>query len=210
MSFSEIMSRKYGQVANVQYLKPDKNKNQAKLYTKDLVVSNYDLLNSNFDNVLKNCIYIPNYVCEKVDKNLFEQLLSELNENDVVKWSKHHKYENSTFSPTFNGIIEKLSKDFNVDVKCTRLNYYKNGNDYKPFHRDSHVKDENFTLGCSLGSSRILSFMHEESRKKFHFEQNNGDIFAFDDIVNRDFLHGVPKSRNSGERISIIMWGVKK
>jgi len=214
MSFSEIMSRKYGKTAKVEYIPPNKiplNKktNMAKLYANNLVTSNYDLVNSNFDNVLKNCIYMTNYICDKNDTGLFDQIMTELKENNIVKWSKHYKYENPTFSPTFNKIIEKLSKDFNVDVKCTRLNYYKDGNDYKPYHRDSHVENENFTLGCSLGSSRVLSFMHETSKKKFHFEQNNGDIFAFDDIVNKDFLHGVPRSNDSGERISIILWGVR-
>jgi hypothetical protein len=60
-------------------------------------------------------------------------------------------------------IVRSLADYFNVDVLQTRLNYYTH-NDYKLFHHDSHaytnVQKEDITIGCSLGSSRSLSFKH--------------------------------------------------
>lgn len=197
----------------------------------------------------KGCIYIPNFFSKSLDFDIFNKILTELNladqtennnskvngktntkkvnakdvntlDGEIVKWSQHHKYENPTFSNTFNQIIDKMSKHFDVDVYATRMNYYKDGLDWKPFHHDSHAyvngKDskktkEDFTMGASFGSSRELVFLHEESKNRFSFPQNNGDVFAFDTEVNTKFMHGVPKSKNmTGPRISIIAWGKRR
>jgi len=65
-------------------------------------------------------------------------------------------------------------------------------------------------MGSSFGNARVLEFLHEESRKKFKFDQHNGDVFAFDCEINKKFMHGVPKSyKRVGGRFSIIAWGKK-
>ena len=130
------------------------------------------------------------------------------------------KYENPTFSDTFNNIVDKLAKEFKIEVSQTRLNYYRNQNDWKPFHHDSHAygdKKENYTLGVSFGSSRVMEFIQDDiddkenkNREKFSFPQNNGDIFGFNREVNQKFMHGIPKTNTeAGERFSIILWGIK-
>ena len=163
-----------------------------------------------------NCIYLPNHFCKTDDLTIFNQLQKEIEENkdyDFVDWSKHKKHENPEFSPTFNDVIEKLKTHFNVEVFATRLNYYRDGNDSKPFHRDRHNynsagQKEDFTMGVSFGASRTLEFLHEQSDNKFSFPQNNGDIFAFNSSINEKFLHGVPKvHKPTGPRFSIIAWG---
>jgi hypothetical protein len=53
-----------------------------------------------------------------------------------------------------------------------------------------------------------LEFKHDETELKFSFPQNNGDVFAFNNDVNKKFQHGVPKDIQCREnRISIIVWG---
>ena len=50
--------------------------------------------------------------------------------------------------------------------------------------------------------------MHPKSSELFGIPQRNGDVFAFTDIVNSKFQHGIPKAtQNVGERFSIIAWG---
>ncbi len=106
-----------------------------------------------------------------------------------------------------------MAARFGVKVIQTRLNYYKDGSDWKPFHHDSHAygdKEENFTMGASFGASRELVFVHDATKNKFSFPQNNGDVFAFNREVNQKFMHGVPKTNHEiGERFSIIAWGKK-
>jgi hypothetical protein len=165
-------------------------------------------------------VYLPNFVCGVDDFSLFDAVMREVNGatgSNVISWSKHHKLEEPTFSATFNALIARVAKHFKMEVMATRLNYYKNYDDHKPYHHDSHAYSnnikENFTFGISLGASRKLSFMHVATGNKFDFPQCNGDVFAFDDVINRDFMHGVPKEKGSGggldrcERLSIVAWG---
>jgi hypothetical protein len=166
------------------------------------------------------CVYIPNYYCSKNDLTIFNHLKDEIKTQDPINWSKHMKYENPTFSETFNEIVDKLGKDFKITVSQTRLNYYRDHNDWKPFHHDSHAygtKEENYTLGVSFGGMRVMEFIQDDiddideinkTKDKFSFPQHNGDIFGFTKEVNKKFMHGIPKGENGcGERFSIIIWG---
>lgn len=99
----------------------------------------------------------------------------------MIDWSRHLKHENPDFSPTFNGIVNRLGDYFDVgararaalcscccagvdceerprthtslltaapnygcatDVYATRLNFYRDGTDWKPWHHDSHAYGE--------------------------------------------------------------------
>eukprot|EP00959_Pyramimonas_sp_CCMP1952_P245700 5134961-Pyramimonas_sp.AAC.1 len=166
------------------------------------------------------CIYLPSFVCPKDDFSLMQSLLTDLAQEGregMIDWSKHLKFENPDFSPTFQKLIQDLDSYFDVEIFATRLNFYRDGSDWKPFHHDSHAygnggKKEDFTLGASFGASRELEFLHPQSGQKFAFPQNNGDIFAFTSEVNKRFQHGVPKARktNVGPRFSVIAWGRRR
>lgn len=188
-------------------------------YAKVLLKSEFNRylgIDNDYKKILNNgCYYLQNFICEMDDFTYFNKIKNELKDNNIISWSKHQKYENPKFSKTFNEIINIICKYFNVVPVETRLNYYRNGMDWKPYHHDSHaynnVLKENFTIGVSLGSSRELSFLHDKTGDKFNFPQNNGDVFAFNKEVNRAFMHGVPKKKYQGyscinDRISIIAW----
>lgn len=183
-----------------------------------------------FNSVLKGgCVCLNNFVCDKKDTSIFEAIKTELRafsgddmksagRGGLIDWSKHEVYENpTTISVTFNTIVAFLADYFDVEVYATRLNYYRDGETWKPFHHDSHAYGgralrEDFTVGISLGQSRALEWLHEPSGRVFSFPQDNGDCFAFDSEVNQRFKHGVPKSRdpNCGDRFSIIAWGRRR
>jgi hypothetical protein len=198
----------------------DIHENMINRYVRNLVKSESDMLNPNLRHsinlMVKGAFYYPHCICDEKDSNLFDQIVTELkdaNELNIVSWSQHSKIENPRCSKTFNQLIEKIAKIFNVVICETRLNYYKDHTDWKPLHHDSHAYvdesklREDFTIGISLGATRELVFMHEQSGNKFKFPQKNGDVFAFDKHVNKDFLHGITKSSlQSGPRISLIAW----
>lgn len=177
-------------------------------------------LQADYEKILNGgCSYLPSFICEKTNMEIFNLLKSELDLSKVVNWSKHYKLEDPTMSKTFADVVKKMADHFGIDVLQTRLNFYRNGNDFKPLHHDKHayadgneIIREDFTMGASFGSSRNLDMVHESSNLKFTFPQNNGDVFAFDSEINKLFLHGIPKSHNSrcGDRISIIAWGKKR
>lgn len=127
------------------------------------------------------------------------------------------KHENPSFSVTFSLILEYLSRYFDVEVYASRLNYYRNGADWKPYHHDSHAycphkqDKEDFTIGVSFGEQRVLSFKHVRTGQIFDIPQRNGDCFAFNSIVNSKFQHGILKAtQSSKERFSIIAWGKRR
>jgi hypothetical protein len=102
-------------------------------------------------------------------------------------------------------LIALQAAHFDVDVYASRLNFYPDNTSWKPFHHDSHAyagpgKKEDFTMGASFGATRELVssdflpsansamqvFMHPKSGgQQFSFPQKNGDVFAFDSVVNQ-------------------------
>eukprot|EP00009_Paramoeba_aestuarina_P008459 CAMPEP_0201518504 /NCGR_PEP_ID=MMETSP0161_2-20130828/9339_1 /ASSEMBLY_ACC=CAM_ASM_000251 /TAXON_ID=180227 /ORGANISM="Neoparamoeba aestuarina, Strain SoJaBio B1-5/56/2" /LENGTH=245 /DNA_ID=CAMNT_0047916301 /DNA_START=141 /DNA_END=874 /DNA_ORIENTATION=- len=211
----EIVKLKIGAVNNIaagfarQMMKNERN------------LANGDLA-QDLESLKGNCIYLPHFVCDDTDFSLLVRLSKELEANmgeGLIPWSKHLKHENPTFSPTFSLILEKVSDYFSVDIYATRMNFYRDGSDWKPFHHDSHAyggpnnQKEDFTVGISLGDTRKLEFLHVQSQASFGFPQNNGDVFAFTSLTNKLFQHGVPKHPNpsaAGPRISIIAWGRRR
>jgi hypothetical protein len=200
----------------------DKKENQAGFYTKSLIKGDINKFNCKLIDDYKKlindkCVYIPKFICQENDLTLFNKLKKELFDNSnpsIISWSKHKKHDNPKFSPTFNYILEQMAKEFNMDIVESRLNYYENGNDWKPFHHDRHAYGnikENYTIGVSLGAERCLEFKHVESGNILKFPQKNGDLFAFDKEINQLFQHSIPKDfLQKTDRISIIAWGVKK
>jgi hypothetical protein len=196
------------------------NDNQIQRYARTILKSEWTRvhpkLQSDLDYILSGgAIYLPNWFCPASDQTLLKKLLSDLESAQLQNWSKHLKVENPQFSPTFLELIQRMADHFGVDVFATRLNVYTNESAWKPYHHDSHAfangMKEDFTMGASFGCTRKLSFKHPSTEQSFDFPQNNGDVFAFDSEVNKRFMHGVPKSRqSSGLRISIIAWGRRR
>lgn len=203
--------------SGIKYENTDKT-NQAGIYASTALQSQMNILNSSIYNDVKLVInggsqYIPELVCKKKDLKIFEKLEAELQSKVMINWSKHHKFENPDGMPTFDYVVQQLCIHFKVKSLHTRLNYYL-PYDWKPFHHDSHAYSNNdkedITIGASFGAGRELEFIHDESEIKFRFPQNNGDVFAFDSEVNKNFMHGVPKDPTCRDnRISIIVWGKK-
>lgn len=118
--------------------------------------------------------------------------------------------------PTFQYILDKIASYFNVTIKNTRFNLYKDSNDWKPYHHDAaavkeHIsKVQNFTVGISLGATREISFEHVKSKTIISIPLLNCTAYAFSKDVNIEWKHGVPQIHpdnafNEG-RISIIAW----
>jgi hypothetical protein len=126
---------------------------------------------ADFESVLSgNAIYLPYFHCHAKDFTLLAELARDMEleaENGgMVNWSKHLKHENPAFSATFQKIVDDMADYFDVEVYATRMNFYRDGSDWKPFHHDSHAyggraQREDFTMGASFGGSRELIFLHE-------------------------------------------------
>lgn len=136
--------------------------------------------------------------------------------DDKLDWKKD--------CPTFNYVIDKVAKYFNMDVKATRFNWMQNLKDHKFFHYDGAAlkpeiaKKQNATIGVSFGYTRDIAFQvasHPDCRKVISIPLPNGYTYLFNKDVNIDWRHGVLpieassdyKSSPADGRISIIAWG---
>ena len=167
------------------------------------------------------------------DKNMYNLLLSEINKSVYKPWhgdthliaDDSHVIDWKSISPTFDKIIKQLCSYFCMTSSATRLNYYTNSDDWKPYHHDAaalkpHIAStQNITVGVSFGQTREISFesthKNNNDRTRINFPLHNGTVYSFGNKVNIDFRHGIPRlNENSNEksnkdngRISIIIWG---
>eukprot|EP01080_Neovahlkampfia_damariscottae_P010734 gene10734-3354_t len=175
----------------------------------------------------RDVVVHPNLFCEEDDLTIYKSLLKEIEQsklenvwkswhgdshqivNDRLGWKKH--------SPTFQKVIEKIEDYFGMKINATRLNWYKDSSEWKPFHHDSAAvkkeiaKIQNFTVGVSFGQERDISLEHVKAKTKVSIPLLNGHTYSFAQKINTEWKHGVPqmakKPENDIGRISIIAWG---
>ena len=179
------------------------------------VIINKPIYNSNEVCIINNIFW---------NINTFDILKKELYYNkDIYKlWhGDNHSIADDSLnwkndSPIFNDIINILCQRFSMTPSATRLNLYKDNNDWKPYHHDAaaikpeKAKIQNITVGVSFGCTREISFQHAKSYDRINFQLENGTVYAFGNKINIDYKHGIPqtiKNRDNYERFSIIIWG---
>jgi hypothetical protein len=164
------------------------------------------------------------------DETIYERLVDEISavaiENQVAMlapWhgDTHWVVDDATGwkkrSPTYQMVLDRVVKYFNLTVTAARVNWYKDSDDYKPFHHDSAALAEdkaalqNFSVGVSFGATRELAFEEVETRHVVSIPVSDGYVYAFARDANILWRHGVLKTpstkRFSEGRISIVIWG---
>lgn len=127
--------------------------------------------------------------------------------DDHRKWKEH--------CPTFNMVVDRLRSSFNMDIKATRFNWYRNSDHWKPFHHDAAaVKPEkaltqNFTVAVSFGATKDAAFEHAKTKTVISMPQPDGTVYSFSKDTNVIWRHGILQDNIPQEkgRISIIAWG---
>lgn len=195
----------------------------------------YSLNNTKLDIDLtsRDILLVPNLFRDFKKDEIYNLLVNEIENcgiplEDLLKlWHGNDKIEGTHFiandrtkwkekCPTFNMVIERLHTFFNMNIKATRLNWYKDTSHWKPFHFDaSAIKSDkalvqNFTVAVSFGATRDCAFEKDDSCKNvISFPIGDGEIYCFAQDTNCTWRHGVLQEtpiRQSG-RISIICWG---
>ncbi len=167
------------------------------------------------------------------NKTIYENILKEVNDSVYKPWHgdthliaddrSDIKWKEN--SETFNQVISQLCSYFAMTPSATRLNYYADGIDWKPYHHDAaalkpdKAKTQNITVGATFGITREISFesanKNKSERQRINFTLHNNYVYAFGNKINTDFRHGIPqlsekhmeKLGKEQGRISIIIWG---
>jgi len=178
----------------------------------------------NEDITSQDVVVIPDLFCAKDDLSFYNKILEEIKQENV--WKLWHgdthliaddKTDWKKDCPTFNKVLEKIGKYFKMDIKATRLNWYRDSSEWKPYHHDAaavkadKAKTQNFTVSVSFGLQRDVSFEHAKNRARVTIPLPNGSTYTFSNVVNKVWRHGilqVPKEKQIDQgRISIIAWG---
>ena len=127
--------------------------------------------------------------------------------DDHTPWKKH--------APTFAMVVERLRNFFNMDIKATRFNWYKDTSQWKPMHHDSaavnpdKARTQNFTVAVSFGATRDVAFEEVKSKSVISMPQPDGWTYCFCRDTNILWKHGILKEKETRDegRISVICWG---
>lgn len=177
----------------------------------------------------RDVIYVPDLFGDVKDLSIYQNLLQEIKNSGVKEidiWKSWHgdrhliaddKKKWKSECPTFNMVIQKIQKYFKMDIKATRLNWYRNSSEWKPFHHDAaamkpdKAKTQNITVGVSFGEEREAAFQHAKSYTTISLPLPNNSIYVFNRDTNIIWRHGIlqekPEKYSDKGRISIIAWG---
>ena len=116
--------------------------------------------------------------------------------------------------PRLQCIIDSIANMYNMKVMSTRVNLYRDGTDWKPYHHDAaaikdHIKKiQNITVAVNFGATRDVGFCHVKSGVTIDIPLIDGYIYSFGEKVNVDWKHGILRGpSNLAPRFSVILWG---
>lgn len=216
--------------ANTETFKPDYNPPEMRM----LFETSLNKSKTELEFQSNDVIVVPDLFADR--PNIYTELLEEVfgtkfdKKDLIIPWHEgchlivDDKLGWKKDCPTFNYVIERVAKYFNMDVKATRFNWMQNLQDHKFFHYDGAAlkpeiaKKQNSTIGISFGHTRDIAFQvasHPDCRKVVSIPLPNGYTYVFNKDVNIDWRHGVMpietppdyKSKLSDGRISVVAWG---
>ena len=124
----------------------------------------------------RDVIFVPDIFCAANDLSIYNSLLSELEHSGLTQhqiWSSWHgdshliandRTEWSKHCPTFHMVLNKIRDYFNMHISATRLNWYRDSSEWKPFHHDAaaikedKAEQSNLTVAVSFGLEREAAF----------------------------------------------------
>ena len=177
----------------------------------------------------RDVIFVPDMFGDEDDLSIYNKLHHELNNSGLTQhqiWSSWHgdshliandRSEWSKHCPTFHMVLTKIRDYFNMDIAATRLNWYRDSSEWKPFHHDAaaikedKAQQSNLTVAISFGLEREAAFEHAKTKTVVSMAAPNGSAYVFARDINVIWRHGIlqvpPDKKVDQGRISVIAWG---
>lgn len=168
--------------------------------------------------------------CRPEDDSIFqglrvELLRVELDQDQRIKQTEvasnlkygHRHWVLTKRCPVHTFVLNKLAELMDVDGLAWWTNLYEEASVDCKFHRDRSTYGgdadnpslkPDYSMIASFGATRDFTLRHDATGREFSFCQENGDVIAFDNEVDEDFLHGLHPSEGRGlPRIAVVMVG---
>lgn len=153
-----------------------------------------------------------------IDEEIANELLELLKKN--IQWEKFQLSPNSRLvsrwqgsnSEHLNCLIEGftvlIQQRFQTNVKGIFLNWYKDGNDYCPYHSDRYGTNV-YTI--SLGGTRdLLIKQNGRGTRAEKFTLKSGDLYFMSNKMQSTHKHSIPKRKKvNSERMSVVFFTAK-
>jgi len=194
-----------------------------------ILVAQPGLTKYNKEYTNRDVLMVSDLYCQPQDLTIYDSLLKEIEESGIPTaqlfklWhgDSHviadDKMNWKEVCPTFMMVLDKIRDYFGMDIKATRMNWYRDSKEWKPFHHDAaavkadKARNQNFTVAVSFGEERDAAFEHAKTKTKISMPQPNGTIYTFGRDINILWRHGIlqvpPEKFVDKGRISIIAWG---
>ncbi|MBV8951895.1 MAG: alpha-ketoglutarate-dependent dioxygenase AlkB [Actinobacteria bacterium] len=107
--------------------------------------------------------------------------------------------------PALHEARAALESQYGVPLGGAGLNYYRDGNDSVAFHRDRELRevDDAIVAIVTLGSTRPFLLRPRGKGTSLDLSPGRGDLVVMGGSCQRDWEHGVPKSKRGGPRLSM-------
>lgn len=108
-------------------------------------------------------------------------------------------------------LVSKIETMSNSKVEGIWGNWYRNGNDYCPDHKDNYGTD----IYCiSFGGTRRVRFRNDKTNKLMYITVKSGDCYHFTSEFDSKHTHSVPKTKDKSycdkDRFSIVFFTTPK
>ena len=100
-------------------------------------------------------------------------------------------------------MLSKIRDYFNMDIAATRLNWYRDSSEWKPFHHDAaaikedKAQQSNLTVAVSFGLEREAAFEHAKTKTVVSMAAPNGSAYVFARDINMLWRHGILQVRDN-------------
>ena len=167
----------------------------------------YNISNEDYKELLESCPKFQHEIIiygKKIKIPRFQQA-----------YGKSYQYSGTTseaipMTRLIKDIRNKISKDLypNINFNNCLVNWYLDGDNYISFHSDDEKEIVKNTpiVGITFceGVARKLRIKDKKSKKTIKdIITSNGSLYVMEGEFQNEFLHGIPKQKKSGKRISL-------
>jgi len=115
-------------------------------------------------------------------------------------------YPQKEMLPELKPICERIQQQIGFLPNNCLMNYYPDAHSTMGYHSDStdELMKGSGVVIVSLGSSRHISYRSKlDSKIKFRYLLNSGDLLYMKNEIQAQWMHAIPKDPDVGERISL-------
>lgn len=166
--------------------------------------------------LIENFISNPNELFEVIQEGI--RWDNRLKRRKTASFGVAYNYSGMTYPQTemmteLIPICLQIKNEIGFAPNNCLLNYYAGGNSTMGYHSDNSedLQEGTGVVIISLGAERYISYRSKlDKLSKYKYLLQNGSLLYMDNLIQKNWMHAIPKQRNIGERISLTFRQIVK